>query len=301
MCYWLASRGLSQYTSSFVSLHLNSLRKVAAATNDDLSKVHRKFCASTALSGLHSENDDVGRLVMLKEAVQSLKDDERTKTLQDQLDDYSDPKVSGLNLIGAQHQLEVAMAQQGYRWFFIWVLIVVTLYQAIYSGIAIMEMSGQTNSYNLMTYGVQLSLNSTSWWPVVCQDAIVEGPCIFDSSNLISRSEEVVSNLFSRQQKARYVKILPGTWESMRRGSNHDVIGPEFRLGVLGALGEVYLRYSVVSEGSSGQAWLQPGCSRNSTTLRNGMWALLEEEIGMVQCCIDSPGVHVCTRYGRHG
>jgi len=182
---------------------------------------------------------------------------------------------------------------------------VVALYQTYYSVLAILEMSEQLKSHSLMTYGVQLSLNATSWWDVVCQerslyrDTLVEGPCIFVSSSLVSR-EDVVTNLFSRHEKARYVKILPGTWETMQGVSNQDRVGPDFRLGILGDLGQGNLDYRVLAEGSPGQAWLQPGCSRsrNLTTAGKGTWASLDERIGKVQCCVNSPGVHVCTRGG---
>ena len=303
VCRWLASKGLSQYTSAFVSLNLDSLRKVERMTADALSKVHRKFCASTAIMGLSIANDNVGRLVMLSEAVQSLKDDERTKTLQDQLADYKDPKVSGLNLLGANHQLEVFMSQVGWKWFFICTLLVVFFYQAYWTALSFVQMSDQFKSHNMITYGVQLSLNATLWWDVVCQerslyrDTLVEGPCIFDSS-LISRSDDMATNLFARHEKARYLKILPGTWEAMQGDSNLDRVGPDFRLGILGDLGQGNLDYGVVADGSSGQAWLQPGCSRNLTRDEKGIWASQDERIGKVQCCVDSPGVHVCTRGG---
>jgi hypothetical protein len=81
------------------------------------------------------------------------------------------------------------------------------------------------------------------------------------------------------------------------------------RVGILGRLGrESTLHYRVVSDGASGQAWVQPGCSSlhdaglskesSQADIHSPRWASLDESIGEVQCCLDSPGVHVCTRDG---
>jgi hypothetical protein len=322
--HWLSEQGLSQYTSSFVSVRLNSLRKISRMTSDDLFKVHQKFCSSTAHAELAHENDDVGSRVFLEEAVQALKDDPRTKTLQEQLDDFRDPKVSGLNLMGANHQLEVLMAQRGWRWFFLSALLCAGLYQGFGAVTGFARLSNIITSGNILTYGVQLSTNGTLWIPVVAKDGNGDA-YLFDSSALASKPGNVVSALFPQEEKARYIKILPGTWEGMRvqdlNQKTYSPTAPDLRLAVLGALGrEGALPYRVLSDGSPDQAWVQLGCSFNHNSSSDAQavdaawdgqpqqnsdnvlrrWAQLHEKIGEVQCCLNSqrPGVHVCTRDG---
>ncbi len=303
VCKWLADRGLSQYTSAFVSLHLDSLRKVSRMTSDDLATVHLKFCSSTAIADVKLDNQDVGRRVFLEEAVQSLRGNPSTKILQDQLDDYRDPKVSSLNLIGANHSLEVFIAKKSWRYFFIVVLVALGLYQFYYIVPALLQMMELAKASSVLTYGVQLSKDGNVWNSVVCDDR-AGGPCIFDSRILAYRPEEVVTSLFPQEQEARYLKILAGTWQEIYNGK-----APDMRVGILGSLGrESTLHYRVVSDGASGQAWVQPGCSSlhaagpskesSQAFIASPRWASLDESIGEVQCCLDSPGVHVCTRDG---
>ncbi len=306
VCNWLAERGISQYTSVFVALRLDSLRKVSRMTPDDLATVHLKFCSSTAIADVTPENQDVGRRISLEEAVQSLRGNPITKTLQDQLDDYRDPKVSGLNLIGSNHQLEVFMAKGGWRYFFIVVLFACGLYWSYNSVLVLLQLMELTKASSVLTYGVQLSKDGNVWNSVVCNDR-GGGPCVFESSILASRPGEVVTSLFPQQQEARYLKILAGTWQEI-----YNRKAPDMRLGILGALGhESTLRYQVVSDGASGQAWVQPGCSglhaessagssneSSQADIDSPRWASLDESIGEVQCCLDSPGAHVCTRDG---
>jgi len=272
-------------------------------TSDDLSTVHLKFCSSTAIADINLDNEDVGRRVFLEETVQSLRNDPRTKTLQDQLNDYCDPKVSGLNLIGANHQLEVMMSSRSYRYFFILVLLFIGFYQLYWSVISLVHLNILAETISITTYGVQLSTNGTMWSPVVCNDQN-GGPCIFDSSILASRPDDVVTNIFPQQTEARYLKILAGTWQEIYNGKK-----PDMRLDIIGDLGqEGTLRYQVLSDGVSGQAWLQPGCVHSIDIVSPDgtfpakdnlpRWASIDESLGEVQCCLDSPGVHVCTRDG---
>ena len=293
---WLAEQGLSQYTSSFVSLHLTSLRKVSRMTSTDLAAVHFKFRSSTAIADVTLENEDVGRRVFLEEAVQSLRSDPRTKTLREQLDDYCDPKVSSFNLLCANHQLEILMAKHWWRYFAVATFGVIGLYQLAWSVISLLHFMHLTQTSSVSTYGVQLSDNGTVWSSVVCNDRTGD-PCVFDSSILASRPEEVVTSLFPQQRKARFLRILAGTWSRIYNGT-----APDMRVGILGALGrEGTLRYQVLSEGASGQAWVQPGCSKadsSAGSAGSSRWAAVGERVGEVQCCLRSSGVHVCTRDG---
>ena len=53
-----------------------------------------------------------GQRVVLGAAVEVLKGTVKALPLREQLEIYSDPKVSGMNLIGAQNQLEVVAAKR---------------------------------------------------------------------------------------------------------------------------------------------------------------------------------------------
>jgi hypothetical protein len=81
------------------------------------------------------------------------------------------------------------------------------------------------------------------------------------------------------------------------------------RLGISGDQGKSSLSYRVLSDGVSGQAWLQLGCSVNHSTVQGyhmtpgqiqseDRWALLDAKIGELQCCLSAPGIHVFTRHG---
>jgi hypothetical protein len=103
-----------------------------------------------------------------------------------------------------------------------------------------------------------------------------------------------VENLFAQQEEARFIKILPGTWEGQWEGKWEDGgRGADVRLGISGAQGKSSLSYRVLSDGVSGQAWLQLGCSVNHSTVQGyrktpgqiqseGRWASLDAKIGEV-------------------
>jgi hypothetical protein len=156
---------------------------------------------------------------------------------------------------------------------------------------------------SIMTYGVQVSSNGTNWRSVSCG----ADPCTFDTKALASQPDDVVENLFPHHEEARFVKILLATWEGMQEGSGGR--GGDMRLGILGVHGGGSLSYRVSSGGVSEEAWLQLGCSVNRSSFQGyantydkiqseGRWAALDAKIGEVQCCLSSPGIHVCTRDG---
>jgi len=125
---WLSQHSLSHLASTFVRNKLNSLRKVSRMSREDVSRVHQEFCANTAVGDASVDSAQVGGLVSLVTAVQSLEDDPRAKTLNERLRNFRDPTVSGLNLIGAQNQLEVVMAKKKWLAMFIFFFTLQTIF-----------------------------------------------------------------------------------------------------------------------------------------------------------------------------
>ena len=87
---------------------------------------------------------------------------------------------------------------------------------------------------------------------------------------------------------------MPRNWENMADGST----GADLRVGIMSGSPEEgsSLAFAVVKDGQEGQAWLQAGCNKEGAPV--GAWASKEEEAGLVQCCLNTPGVHTCTRDG---
>jgi len=300
---WLSQHSLSHLTSTFVRNKLNSLRKVSRMSREDVSRVHQEFCANTAVGDASVDSAQVGGLVLLVTAVQSLEDDPRAKTLKERLRNFRDPTVSGLNLIGAQNQLEVVMAKKKWLGMFVFFFTLQTIFYSIGAVHAMNLLSYTAQTRSVLTYSVQVSNNARAWRDVSCEGS----PCIFDSSALVAQQDTVVSTLFPQQELARYIQILPATWEGQNWngktfGLREGAAGADLRVGFLEGIGQSKLNYRLVTEGSSRQAWLQHGCNRNSsatdTSQPTGQWASVDAAIGEVQCCLTSPNVHVCTRDG---
>ena len=300
---FLSEHALSHYTSTFASNELNSLRRVSQMTYENVSKVHEEFCASTSLGDATMKSAQVGRLVLLAKTVQSLKNDPRTKTLKEQLRDFKDPTVSGVNLLGAQNQAEVILAKKGTMFLLICGIGILAILSLI-SGVNAMSMFSYTaQTRSVLTYSVQFSNDAKAWRDVSCAGIL----CIFDSSALVAQQDKVVSTVFPQEEVARFIQILPVTWEGKdwngkTFGPKEGAAGADLRLGFLEGVGKSKLNHRLVTHGGSGQAWLQNGCNHNSklanTSQTTGQWASVDAAIGEVQCCLIWPRVHVCTRDG---
>jgi len=95
---FLLVKTLSCYGSTLARNKLNSLRKVSQLKSHQLDKLHEEFCATCSIVGDISATQ-LGRRVALGEAVEALKGNPRTKTLKEQLYDFSDPKVRKCMLV----------------------------------------------------------------------------------------------------------------------------------------------------------------------------------------------------------
>ena len=117
MCEWLEDNALSAYESTFAAHKLNSLRKVCLLTSQQLDQINNDFCLATSNDVKDKDFIPQGQRVVLGEAVEALKGQKESLPLKEQLRIYRDPKVSGLNLIGAQNQLEVLAAKRKWKLF----------------------------------------------------------------------------------------------------------------------------------------------------------------------------------------
>jgi len=294
VCNWLADHMLSHYTSTFASNNLNSLLKVSKISSDDLFKLHHKYCLSTSVLGQSSlDTDKLGNKVYLERAVKSLQNDPRARTIKWQLNNYRDPDVTGLNLLGAQNQMEVGFAKEYWKWGFVILFWLISAYLVIWAIINMKDLNYSMTTRSVTKYGVHLSLDGASWSHVSGSDCY-GGPCVFDSSILTSRPDDVVTNIFPHVSEARYIKIVPVTWEGMHEdvSSDHNHgAGGEMRLGIIGDGGNGNLDYRVLLDSIADQAWLQYGCNLHNGKTKDveGRWASQDEKIGEVQCCIASP------------
>jgi hypothetical protein len=142
-----------------------------------------------------------------------LQGDPRTKTLQEQLDDFSDPTVTGLNLITSRNQMELLLAKN------YWVMAVFTLISCwviiiLYDAAqTLTSLHGGSGSGSATEYTVQLSANASIWgatWRnVVCKDEqysskwgdsggeVSRQPCVFQNIPATSVSKPVVGMVSS--------------------------------------------------------------------------------------------------------
>jgi len=296
---WLADNRLLPFASIFAQNKLNSLRKVSRLTHEEVVEINQELYANRR--GDQGNNTQKhGTRVALGDAIERLKQDERTKTVQVQMEDYRDSKVSVLNLLGAQNQISALLSKTPWVITLTVMCVCMVVWDTIrpQGGFATLSALGYTTMHrSVMTYGVQLSNDTNSWLYVPCPDK-KGGPCVFDSSVTVTRPHALASGFFPQHHEARYVRILPLTWNGMEDGR-----GADMRLGILGEKSG-FLKYSVLSEGDFGSAWLQYGCTLSSNlgvdlqTNASGRWSLLDEKVGEVQCCLNSPRIHVCTRDG---
>ena len=295
---WLAERMLSPYAHVFARNQVDSLNRVVGLRDQDIDNLNNEFCATSGVD----EETKIGGRVRLANAVASLQGDPRTKTIADRALDYTDTSVSADMLIGAQNQLEVRVAKSksGLLWaLFLMVLFYATsLFLIPFQGFPLYSaLQSESRRGSVTSYGVQLSANNINWTDVT--DAKGSGGVyVFDSSASAARPGLVVRNLFPQPAEARYVRVLPRSWEGQRGFHEDGNAGGDLRLGIVGSLVDgASLDFAVVVDGLPGQAWLQNGCSGNHDA-PPGRWVSKDKNAGHVQCCLSAPRVHVCTRDG---
>ena len=104
MYEWLADYGLSEFAPILAKNELDSLRKMSRLTHEEVVEINIELYAR------QKREDDAlvqqhGTRVALGDAIDRLKRDPRTKTIQEQMEGYKDSKVSTVNLLGAQNQV----------------------------------------------------------------------------------------------------------------------------------------------------------------------------------------------------
>ena len=191
---------------------------------------------------------------MLSSAVKSLKGDKRTRTVKEQVLFYKDPKVSGFNVLTAQNQLELVFAKKRYHGLVVVGMVLITIYNLFW---ALTYRAHQINSvpktYSVTKYSMQLSADGGNWSDMTCAAGL---PCVFDSSTLAEKPDEIIRNVFLQEQLARFIKVLPWTWSNMEE---EDLLGltaesrpkrfPDIRLGVIGGSDTGSIPYRVLKEG----------------------------------------------------
>ena len=300
---WLAENRLLPFACIFAQNKLNSLRKVSHLTHKEVVEINIELYAR------QKREDDAlvqqhGTRVALGDAIDRLKRDPRTKTIQEQMEGYKDSKVSTVNLLGAQNQVSAFIKKK--HWVYLWTLVWLffTVWNWWYFVDLMQELSYTTQNPpmgSVMTYGVQVRNDTTQWRYVLCKDNHGD-PCVFDSRITATGAQAgSLLPLFPRQEEARFVKILPYTWIGMHN-SNTGRRGADMRLGIIGVSDRGTLDYRVLSDGTSRMGWLQKGCVLNMTSgpeiTAGGRWSSLDEAVGEVQCCVNAKRVHVCTRDG---
>ena len=103
---WLAEQSLSIYSAVFARHKLDTLRKVSLLTPTQLDTINADLNVVTGSSTSETVLVQEGQRVTLGEAVAALKNSPQAMSLKERLRTYRDPTVSGLNLVGAQNQLE---------------------------------------------------------------------------------------------------------------------------------------------------------------------------------------------------
>ena len=126
---WLQTHALSDLSATFARLQLDSLHKISRMTRDQVASV----CAEAeegeieakSVTG-HSRIFPMGMHIVLSEAVEALKRDERANTLSDRLKCYQDVGCWDLvNLIWRQNQIAVILSNRAMRSFLVLALFVV--------------------------------------------------------------------------------------------------------------------------------------------------------------------------------
>jgi len=295
---WLGKRMIAPYAHVFARNQLDSLRKIAQLRAEHVVKLHDEFCAPVG----GDSTTKVGGYILLEEAVASLAGDCRTKTITNRLREYKDTNVSGDMLIAAQNQLEVRVSKSkaviAHSLFWTVVIVLFSIFLFPFAGLQLHNaVQSGTQPYSMTSYGVQLSANNINWTDVADSEGS-GGGYVFDSSSSATQPGLVVTNLFPHPAEARYVRVLPRSWQGQRGYNGDGDTGANLRLGIVGNFVDgPSLDFSVMLDGLPGQAWLQNGCSsRHGAT--PGQWVSKAKNAGHVQCCLPAPRTHVCTRDG---
>jgi hypothetical protein len=276
---WLAEEMISQYAHVFARNKLDSLRKVSRLSESEIAKLNDEFCR-----GLHGTSEgQIGGRIRLADAVASLRNDPRTRSIAERLTSFSDSAAEN----------EVLNQRLAWLTEFVWTSILVSVLAFSLPVIGFpLHHSLASNPHSVTSYTVQLSIDGSNWTNVMCPggECEVQQKCVFYASPEKSMG---VTHWFPRTEEARYLRLLPSSWENM-----HDGTGADLRLGVISGTPEEgsSLTFAVVQDGHAGQAWLQAGCNKDGTP--TGVWSPVEAQVGRVQCCLNVPGVHVCTRDG---
>ena len=295
---WLAKCMLASYAHVFARNQLDSLNKVAELRDQDIDNLNDEFCANAGIDG----KTKIGGRVRLAMAVASLKGDGRTKTITDRARDYKDTSVSADMLIGAQNQLEVRVVKSKsgilQTLVLIGLLYAASLFMIPFQGFPLYyKIQSETKPRSVTSYGVQLSANNVNWTDVTHAEGS-GGAYVFDSSASAARPGLVVTNLFPHPAEARYIRVLPRSWQGQLGSHEDGNTGGDLRLSIVGSLADgPSLDFTVVLDGLAGQAWLQNGCSGKHDA-PPGQWVSKDENAGHVQCCLATPRVHTCTRDG---
>ena len=274
---WLGEQMISQYAQVFARNQLDSLRKVARLSEAQISKLNDEFCR-----GVQGTSEaKIGGHVRLSLAVESLRNDPRTKSIKDRLRTFSDS--AAVNAAAEEWFSWGKDVILGLFWFSLLTFALPILGLPLYRSIL-------ARPHSITSFTVQLSADGSNWTNVMCQGR----DCEFDCSAVSSDPGFVSTHRFPQAEEARYLRLSTSSWENMDDGS----AGADLRLGVRAVSPEngPSLVFAVLQDGQEGQAWLQAGCNREGAPV--GVWASKEEESGLVQCCLNTPGVHTCTRDG---
>ena len=300
---WLADNRLLQFASIFAKNRLDSLRKVSRLTHEEVVAINKELYALQQRDSSREEgavDQQHGTRVALGDAIERLKGDPSTKTIQEQMEGYNDSQVSVLNLLGAKNQSAAWLGKR--LWVFVWCSFFgFGTCWFLQSCMDLMrELDYTTKHRSVVRYGVQLSNDTHTWRYVSCADNQASS-CVFERT-LASDADMIASNFFPYEEESRYVKILPRLWSGLNN-VEIQARGGDMRLGILG--GDAGgLDYRILSDGPTGKAWLHYGCSLNRSSgmdmqmQKEDQWSFLDEPIGEVQCCLNASRVHVCTRDG---
>jgi len=279
---WLAERMVSQYSHVFARNKLDSLRKVSRLSAEQISKLNDEFCR-----GLHGASEaQIGGHIRIADAVASLQGDPRTKSISDRLASFRDSAA------------ENAAAEKRLAWVLdvLGVVIGATVLFALGVMGLPLHQALASRPHSVTSFSVQLSVDGNNWTNVMCpwgkREQHSEGQgqkCVFDAS---PEQSSVVTHWFPQAEEGRYLRLLPRTWENKQDGT-----GADLRLDIMYSPEEIpNLGFAVMQGGQPGQAWLQAGCNKDGAPA--GAWVAQDSDAGLVQCCLDAPGVHVCTRDG---
>lgn len=114
---WLADNRLLQFAPIFAKNRLDSLRKVSRLTYEEVVEINKELYARQQREEGAVEQQH-GTRVALGDSIERLKGDPRTKTIQEQMENYNDSKVSVLNLLGSQNQSGAVLGKKS--WVLIW-------------------------------------------------------------------------------------------------------------------------------------------------------------------------------------